>query len=65
MAARLYSLFEKDGRHWRRLSMLAFTKDVAVLHWQSALLAPWLGAPCSERMLRPVKPLLVEGEVML
>ena len=50
--ARTYSLFTKseDGRY-TRLSGLAFTKQIAVAHFQNALLAgTFMGYPMSLRV---------------
>lgn len=55
MATRLYSLYERDGRRWRRISVNAYPKARAVLVYQSDLLAPILEGVGNERSLRPVK----------
>lgn len=40
---RLYSLFERQDGKWVRIRVLAYTKNTAVLIFQNALLAPFLG----------------------
>ena len=55
MAARLYSLFERQHGRWVRISPLAFTKANAVRLYQSLLLTYPLGAAKCERSLRVVK----------
>lgn len=52
---RLYSLFERHGSGWRRISEIQCTKAAAVRVFQNALLAPYFsGTPMPERQLRPV-----------
>lgn len=39
MRRRLYSLFERDGKRWKRVSDLALTKQSAIVTFQGRLLA--------------------------
>lgn len=54
MAARLYSLYQKQGSRWVRVSQSAFTKQSAIRVFQSALLASCFNG-WQECSLRPIK----------
>lgn len=60
METRLYSLYEKQGKRWIRISPFSYHKTRAVSVFQSELLAPFLGQHVipvnGVRSLRPVKP---------
>lgn len=52
---RKYSLFEKRGRYWVRISTVSLYKNAAVQFFQGSLLAYAFGEVQYERSLRPVK----------
>jgi hypothetical protein len=54
MAARLYSLYQKQNGRWVRTSKAAFTKQSAVRVFQNALLASCFNG-WQECRLRPIK----------
>lgn len=55
MKKRLYSLFERDGKRWKRVSELALTKQSAVITFQGRLLARSLSeSHLPELRLRPL-----------
>lgn len=51
---RLYSLYERDGKRWKRVSDLALTRSSAVHIFQGRLLSRSLGEPGPELQIRPL-----------
>lgn len=51
---KLYSLFEKRGFRYHRITKQAYTLSTARIIFQDSLLAPALGADAPVRSLRPV-----------
>lgn len=58
---RLYSLFERKGEKWQRISGIALEKEKAIRLFQGALLRHYLSGDCGVRELRPVQISRLEG----
>jgi hypothetical protein len=54
MAARMYSLYQKQGTRWVRVNSASFKKDTAIRVFQNALLASCFNG-WQECRLRPIK----------
>lgn len=52
---KLYSLFEKQGETWVRISVTALHKDQAIRMFQNALLAPYLGTDQTCKGIRELR----------
>jgi hypothetical protein len=61
---RLYACFERNGKRWDRLPGPALPIQRARVYYQDRLLARFMGAPCGERSLRPVKREPTYAQVM-